>query len=72
MSQTVMFAVGTRPCRPAANLYPFVSCGVCLFPCQLDREQLRHSGSISRADQYGAHSDEGHARIHQMITILKG
>lgn len=32
MSQTVMFAVGTRPCKPDANLYPFVSCGVCLFP----------------------------------------
>lgn len=65
------FAVGTRPCKPDANLYPFILCGVCLFPVGWI-EQLQPAESISQTDQHGAHSDEGHARIHQKITILKG
>lgn len=69
MSQTLMFEVGTRRCRPDANLYPFFMCGVCRFPVGSIRNNCDPLKKISQADQQGAHSDEGNTEILQKSKI---
>lgn len=65
MSQTVMFTVGTRPCRPDASLYPFMQFS---FFRHLDPEQPRPSSTETINEHSGRMSREK-LRLAELLSV---